>query len=159
MAIMEPLPPQERKLLIVDDEPNLRKLIMFDFSGRGYRVVPAADGEEAVRKARAERFDLVLCDIRMPGTDGLETLRRLKRLQPDLRVVMVTGYPSSETKAEAFQSGASAYLVKPYDLEHLASVLARVMAAGPDSGPPRQEALARVASWARLLLIPQQLRA
>jgi CheY-like chemotaxis protein len=121
-------PKDRRKLLIIDDEAGLRSLMRFDFTGRGYGITLAASGEEAIAKARAERFDLAFCDIRMPGIDGLETLRQLKRLQPDLQVVMVTGFPSLETAAQALSSGAADYMAKPYNLDHLAYVFDQVMA-------------------------------
>jgi DNA-binding NtrC family response regulator len=121
-------PEKSKKLLVIDDEPGLRDMIRFDFSERGYDVVTASCGEEAVTRACTEKFNLALCDIRMPGMSGMETLRKLKHLQPDMHVVMVTGYPSIESAVEMIKHGAAEYLTKPYDLNSLDCVCKRLLA-------------------------------
>jgi CheY-like chemotaxis protein len=124
---MEQTPRNRRKLLVVDDELGLRHLMRFDFNSRGYLVDTVSSGEAALEKAQTEKFDLSLCDFRMPGINGVETLRGLKRLQPDMGVVMVTGYPSPESAEEALRAGAADYVAKPYNLDYLAYVFDQVV--------------------------------
>lgn len=83
--------------------------------GEGYEVASAASGEAAIELARTRPFDLALCDIMMPGIDGLDTLRALKSLRPRTEVVMVTGYATLESAVEAMKLGAYDYMTKPFN--------------------------------------------
>lgn len=112
------------RILVVDDERGLRDMLTRGLSTWGHEVVAAADGLQAVGEAQRRRFDVVLCDMMMPGIGGKETMLRLKALQPGLPVVMATGYPNSESEREVLADGAYAYLAKPYDLNDIESVLA-----------------------------------
>jgi len=121
------LQPADRKVLIIDDEAGLRDMLAFGLSDRGYQVVPAAQGEEGVEKARRENFDLVVCDIMMPGKSGVEVLREIKEIQPDTEVIMATGYATLETAVESMKQGAFDYIPKPYGLDQLCSVFDRAI--------------------------------
>jgi len=106
-----------RKVLVVDDDPVVGKSFDRVLSGKGYAVITASDGREALSKLDAENYDLVFTDIKMPGMSGLEMAEQLKQRQPWLPVVIVTGYgsPDNETRAEA--AGVSAFLRKPLSPE------------------------------------------
>ncbi len=106
-----------RKVLVVDDDPVVGKSFDRVLSGKGYAVITASDGREALSKLEAESYDLVFTDIKMPGMSGLEMAEQLKQRQPWLPVVIVTGYgsPDNETRAEA--AGVSAFLRKPLSPE------------------------------------------
>ena len=102
-----------RKVLVVDDDPVVGKSFDRVLSGKGYAVITARDGEEALAKLGSESYDLVFADIRMPGMSGLEVAERLKASQPWLPVVIVTGYGSEANEARAKAAGVSDFLRKP----------------------------------------------
>ena len=104
------------KLLVVDDERSIRE--SFDLIlGQKYQLLLAASGEAALKYAADQKLDLVFLDVRMPGLDGLATLRRLKEIDPDLEVVMVTAVNDVQKAGEAIKFGARNYLIKPFDVQ------------------------------------------
>jgi two-component system response regulator (stage 0 sporulation protein F) len=114
----------EGHLLLVDDEPAVRELLHEYFAGQGYTVSTAPNGEMALAAVRAQRPDLVMLDIRMPGLDGVEVLRRLRRHDTTLPVVMVTANEDVELARELLGMGAFDYVAKPFDFSHLEQVVA-----------------------------------
>lgn len=102
-----------RKILVVDDDPVVGKSFDRVLSNKGYAVITAKDGEEALIKLAAEDYDLVYTDIRMPGMSGLEVAERVKAAHPWTPVVIITGYGSAENEARAETAGVSAFLHKP----------------------------------------------
>lgn len=105
------------KILIVDDEKNMRLTLADLLREEGYQVETAATGEEAVdRCTRDGGFDAVLLDVRMPGIDGVEAFRRIRRHQPGLRVLMMSAYTVDDLKRAALDEGAIAFLPKPLDV-------------------------------------------
>ena len=106
-----------RKILIVDDDPVVGKSFDRVLSGRGYVVVTASDGAEALRKIATESYDAVFTDIRMPGMDGIAVAEQIKSRQPWLPVVIVSGYATPENEARARAAGVSAVLHKPLSPE------------------------------------------
>ena len=115
------------KLLIVDDEKNLRALYQAELGDEGYEVIMASDGREALRFLESEKPDLVVLDIRMPGPDGLETMGRMLSQDNRLPVILNTAYSSYK---ESFLSwSADAYVVKSADLTELKTKIREVLAA------------------------------
>jgi CheY-like chemotaxis protein len=106
-----------KKILVVDDDPVVTKSFDRVLSNKGYAVITAANGEEALKKIAAEDYDLVYTDIKMPGMDGIEVASRIKSNQPWLPVVIVTGYGSDENVARAKAAGVSRVLHKPLSPE------------------------------------------
>jgi CheY-like chemotaxis protein len=106
-----------KKVLVVDDDPVVGRSFERVLSGKGYAVITARDGEEALRKLGAEAYDVVFTDIRMPGMSGLEVAERVKASQPWLPVVIVTGYGTEENEARAGAAGVSEFLRKPLSPE------------------------------------------
>lgn len=106
-----------RKVLVVDDDPVVGKSFDRVLSGKGYAVITARNGEEALTKLHNETYDLVFTDIKMPGMNGLEVAERLKETQPWLPVVIVTGYGTDENQARAKAAGVSGFLHKPLSPE------------------------------------------
>lgn len=98
-------------------------MLTHTFVRRGWKVRAVESGEKGVAAAREEDFDVVLCDVMMPGMDGIAVLEILKRERPLTEVVMATGYPSVETGTRADELGAYAYLAKPYDMRTLNDLL------------------------------------
>lgn len=107
------------RILIIDDEKAIRNALRDILQFEKYEVDEAADGAEGIRKAEESRFDLVLCDIKMPKTDGMDVLTRLQEIQPDLPVVMITGHGTIDTAVEALKKGAYDFISKPPDLNRL----------------------------------------
>ncbi|MBK6602527.1 MAG: response regulator [Betaproteobacteria bacterium] len=106
-----------RKILVVDDDPVVGKSFDRVLSGRGYAVVTASDGDEALRKIAAEEYDVVFTDIRMPGMDGIAVAEHIRDRQPWLPVVIVSGYATAANEARARAAGVSAVLHKPLSPE------------------------------------------
>jgi two-component system, OmpR family, KDP operon response regulator KdpE len=113
------------RILVVDDDPQIRRVMRVTLTGQGYEVDDAKTGEEALDKLRGERFDLVLLDMNMPGMGGLETCRAI-RSQSEIAIIMLTVRDSETDKIEALDAGADDYVTKPYNAPEL---LARIRAA------------------------------
>lgn len=107
------------RVLVVDDEQDAVELLQEFLVAKGYEVLAAYDGEEALRKVKEERPHLVLLDIRMPKMNGLEVLRRIREIDQEVGVIMVTAVNEEETGRQALQMGAFDYIVKPLDLKYL----------------------------------------
>jgi CheY-like chemotaxis protein len=102
-----------RKVLVVDDDPVVGKSFERVLSAKGYAVITAENGEQALNKLDSEQYDVVFTDIRMPGMDGLEVAERVKASQPWLPVVIVTGYGTQENEDRAEAAGVCGFLRKP----------------------------------------------
>jgi CheY-like chemotaxis protein len=106
-----------RKVLVVDDDPVVAKSFDRVLSGKGYAVITASSGQEALNKLEAEDYDVVFTDIKMPGMSGLEMAEQVKERRPWLPVVIVTGYGSPDNEARAEAAGVSGFLRKPLSPE------------------------------------------
>ena len=106
-----------RKVLVVDDDPAVRKSIDRVLTGKGYAVITAETGEEALRKLNEEKYDLVYTDIRMPGISGLEVAEQVKARKPWTPVVIITGYGTDAAQARAKAAGVSSFVHKPLSPE------------------------------------------
>jgi CheY-like chemotaxis protein len=106
-----------RKVLVVDDDPAVRKSIDRVLTNKGYAVITAQNGEEALRKLNEEKYDLVYTDIRMPGIDGLEVAEQVKARKPWTPVVIITGYGTDAAEARAKAAGVSSFVHKPLSPE------------------------------------------
>jgi CheY-like chemotaxis protein len=106
-----------RKVLVVDDDPAVRKSIDRVLSSKGYAVITAENGEEALRKLNEEKYDLVYTDIRMPGISGLEVAEQVKARKPWTPVVIITGYGTDAAQARAKAAGVSSFVHKPLSPE------------------------------------------
>ena len=107
------------KVLVVDDEPEAVELLVEFLSAKGYEVLTATNGEDAVRRVKEDRPHLVLLDVRMPKMDGMEALRRIREIDPEMGVIMVTAVNEEEVGRKALEEGAFDYIVKPLDLKYL----------------------------------------
>ena len=107
------------KLLLVDDEIGYVDVLSKRLSKRDIEVTVAHSGSEAIQKLRKQDFDLAVLDLKMEDMDGIEVLKIFKKIDPLMRVIMLTGHGSEEAAAEALSLGAFDYLTKPCDLEEL----------------------------------------
>jgi CheY-like chemotaxis protein len=109
----------KKRILIVDDDPDIRQVLSDRMSSWGYAVETANDGREALEALKKSGFDGMLLDMRMPEIDGTEVLRRTRESHPALSVVVVTATSVKESAAQAVAGGACAYLIKPFDAAQL----------------------------------------
>jgi len=114
-------------VLVVDDETGLRDVLAFGLPKRGFDVACAPDGETAVRLAKEKPFDLVVCDIMMPGMDGLSVLETIKKFSPTTEVIMATGFATLETAVESMKKGAYDYVTKPYTVNNLCAIMEKAL--------------------------------
>jgi DNA-binding NtrC family response regulator len=115
------------KILVVDDELFVRELLLEFLSSEGYEVSLADSGEKAVKLMQSEPADVVLVDLKMPGIDGIETLRQIKKTAPNTLSIVMTGYPTIDSSIEALRCGAYDYVVKPFKLNDLKSSIERAL--------------------------------
>jgi len=118
---------QRINLLIVEDEKSQRELLEGFLLRQGFSVFSVDGGGKALAEVRRVNFDLVLLDYKMPGMDGLQTLREMKKISPELAVVMMTAYGTIETAVQAMKEGAADYLTKPIDLDELLLLIEKVL--------------------------------
>jgi len=114
---------RKARILVVDDQEEVRRFFAMVLSPQGFEVTAAADGLEALARLERHRPDLIFLDLVMPGMDGIDTLRRIKERDPAAKVVIFTAYASVETARQAMALGASEYLAKPFDLGLLLRVI------------------------------------
>jgi two-component system KDP operon response regulator KdpE len=123
----EPAPAkQEGKLLVVDDDPSVRRTLHTTLYSLGFDIGEAGTGEEAIALCRIVRYEAVLLDINMPGKDGIETCRELRRLLPRIAILMLSVNDDHERKIEALEAGADDYVTKPF---HMRELTARIRSA------------------------------
>ncbi|MCL5038733.1 MAG: sigma-54 dependent transcriptional regulator [Firmicutes bacterium] len=120
----------ETRLLIADDEADFRGLLVQRYRRRGYKTVGASDGLAALQRLEETNFHLAIFDLKMPGLEGIELLRRSRELQPDLQVIILTGHGTVATAIEAMKLGAYDFLEKPCDLAELDLLLSRAAEKG-----------------------------
>ncbi|MBU8849067.1 MAG: response regulator [Desulfobacterales bacterium] len=107
------------RILIVDDEKDFVEMFSMRLEGQGEKVSTAYSGKEALKVLETKIIDVVILDIRMPGMDGIDTLKQIKNLYPIVEVIMLTGHGSTETAVEGMKLGAFDYLMKPADFEDI----------------------------------------
>ncbi len=117
---------RQLSILVVDDELAMRESITAWLQKAGYQVAAAASGEEALGLMERHLYELALVDVKMPGMDGLALLEQVRRLYPETMVIIITAYGSIESAVRAMKAGASDYLLKPFDPEHLMLLLEKV---------------------------------
>jgi len=107
------------KILIIDDDESIRKVLASILQDKGYEADTAKDGEEAIKKAKNNFYNLALIDIRLPDMEGIELLNKLKDSTPKMVKIILTGYPSLDNAIDAVNRGADGYLIKPVNVSVL----------------------------------------
>ena len=110
-------------ILAVDDEQNLLELLITVLGKRGFKVKTALNAIEALRLLDQESFQLALLDLKMGPVNGVQLLKEIKDRRPVIKVIMMTAYPTNETRTQASVNGASAYLTKPVDIQKLVDTI------------------------------------
>jgi two-component system response regulator AtoC len=119
---------ERTRILVVDDEEIVRESLGGWLEKDGYTVERCPEGTSALARIQAERWSILIVDLKMPGIDGLKVLEEAKKLQPDLAVVMMTAYATVDTAVAAMKAGAYDYLVKPFDPEELSLMMQKIVA-------------------------------
>lgn len=114
------------KIMICDDELGIRESLKLILE-KDYEIVEVTNGKECLQNLKENPVDLILMDIKMPKTSGLEILKQIKSIDPKIKVVMVTGYKSVETATEAIKAGASDYVVKPFSSKDILETVQKLL--------------------------------
>jgi len=128
------------RILVVDDEPQIRRVLRATLTSRGYEVVDARSGEEALAALRESRFNLVLLDINMPGIGGLETCREI-RASSEVAIIMLTVRDSEADKVAALDAGADDYVTKPFSTPELLARIRAALRRQPSAGEGAAESI------------------
>jgi DNA-binding response OmpR family regulator len=118
---------KENSVLIVDDEKNIRLTLSQALEALEVETDTATNGEEALAKLKEKGFGLILLDLKMPGMDGMEVLRRVREIRPDIRVIIITAYGTIESAVEAMKLGAVDFIQKPFSPDEIRGLVSRVM--------------------------------
>src|SRR6202041_3116198 len=119
--------PERKQVLIVDDEPNLRKILSAQLTRDGYDVLTAEDGERGLQLLGEHHIDLVITDLKMPKVDGMTLLKRALEEDPELPVVLITAHGPIDTAVEALKSGAFDFVTKPFDKDEVRQIVAKAL--------------------------------
>ena len=119
---------EKKSVLIVDDNINLTKTLSFILKRKGFIVTTAKDGMEAIKKVKENFYSLVFMDIKMPRMNGVEVFKRIKKIVPNIQVMMMTAYAVEDLVDDALKEGAKGILYKPLDLDNLVTLVKTVTA-------------------------------
>jgi len=111
------------KILVIDDEEIVGESLRKIFSGEDYEIETAYNGQEGIRKARSESFDLMIVDLKMPDISGLDVISAIKEEQPDAMIIMITGYSAVDSAVRALKTGAFDYIPKPFTPDEISAVV------------------------------------
>ena len=133
MSIIEQASSTKGKILIIDDEEEVREVLRLQLESANYNVIEASDGEEGVKMMKLGsnllQVGMIICDIRMPKVNGIEAIDYLKRNAPSIPIIVLTGYPDSELAVSLMKKGVKDYMVKPVEKEKLLAKVAEILAA------------------------------
>jgi nitrogen regulation protein NR(I) len=119
--------PERKQVLIVDDEPNLRKILSAQLSRDGYDVLTAEDGEQGLQLLREHHIDLIVTDLKMPKVDGMTLLKKALEEEPELPIVLITAHGTIDTAVEALKSGAFDFVTKPFDKDEVRQIVSKAL--------------------------------
>ncbi|MBI3924173.1 MAG: response regulator [Armatimonadetes bacterium] len=140
-----------QSVLILEDDVNMQELLVETLEDHGYFSQGAGSADEAIQLARKFNFDLVVSDVRMAGTDGIDALAAIKRIRPDIRAIVITGYASLEAPARAMKVHVDDYIYKPFRLPDFLAAVRRVFQSGEER-QGYQQLFSRVFSGSKKLL-------
>jgi DNA-binding NtrC family response regulator len=115
------------RILVVEDDSEMRSLLTDELSDEGYEVIQAEDGAEAALRVARESFDLVITDMRMPKIGGLALLPVVKEACPDVPVIVITAFADGPTRIEAYEKGAFSYMSKPFKIQDLKDAVSKAL--------------------------------
>jgi len=115
------------QILVVDDEPGMREFLKIMLEKMGFQAQATESGEEAIKRIEQARFDLVLCDLKLPKLSGMEVLRKSKELNPEVPVIIITAFGSADSAVEAMKLGAYDYITKPFKVDEIQFVIQKAL--------------------------------
>lgn len=130
------------KILLVDDNAKLRRVLHITLHSLGFEVAESPNGEEALREAKIQKFDVALLDVNMPGMGGIEACRELRRTFPRLQIVMLTVRDSEQDKVQGLDAGADDYVTKPFLIGELMASIRMAIGRSTAGVTETQEAVA-----------------
>ncbi len=112
----------KKTILVADDSPSIRKFISFALSMRGYQIIPASDGMEALEKLPSEKINLIITDLNMPNVDGFELIKSIRSNDEfrEIPIIILSSLSGNEEIEKGMQCGANSYLIKPFDPNRIA---------------------------------------
>ncbi len=132
MSLIEKASGTKGKILVIDDEAEVREVLKLHLESANYNVIEACDGEEAIKMMKMGsnllQVGMILCDIRMPKVNGIEAIDYLKQNAPSIPIVVVTGYPDSDLAVSLLKKGVRDYMVKPVEKEKLLAKVSEILA-------------------------------
>ncbi|MFQ6618273.1 MAG: response regulator [Fidelibacterota bacterium] len=117
---------EQKKILIIDDEEDIRKTLSLFLERRGYGVIEAGDVIDTIKYMNKETPQIIFLDIKLPGLDGIEILKMIKHYDQDIPVIMMSGYATEDMAKESLQLGAFDYVRKPFNMDRIDSILSMV---------------------------------
>jgi len=124
------------KVLIIDDESDVREVLRFHLSESNYQIIEAENGQEGIELLKSEdnlsNVGVILCDIRMPKVNGIECIQYIRQEAPGIPIVVVTGFPDTQMAVNLMNEGVKDYLVKPVEKEKLVATVDKLVAAGKE---------------------------
>ena len=110
---------EHARILVVDDDESIRTVLATVLEEKGYTVDTAGSGNEGIEKTKTSFYNLALVDIRLPDMEGTQVLAKMKETAPEIRKIIITGYPSVQNAVDALNKGAHAYIMKPFDMDNV----------------------------------------
>jgi DNA-binding NtrC family response regulator len=107
------------RILVVDDDESIRTVLTAVLQEKGYAVDTAGSGNEGIEKTKTSFYNLALVDIRLPDMEGTQVLAKMNETAPEIRKIILTGYPSVQNAVDALNKGAHAYIMKPFDMDNV----------------------------------------
>ena len=126
IAVIEELLHEKTLILVVDDQFGDRETLKVILKDKGYRVATAQNGVEAIKMVKSRHYDIIFLDVRLPGIDGVETFERVKEIDPEATVIMMTGYTEEDLLEKAVSEGAYTCIYKPFDMEKVVGLVERI---------------------------------
>lgn len=133
---------KKESILIVDDDPSIRKVLAAILEEKGYKVDTAETGKQAIQKSKAKFFNLALLDVRLPDMEGTELLTQMRQTTPPMIRIMVTGYPSLQNAVEALNKGANAFIIKPLNIDQALMIIEKLLEKQRESMTMTQDKIA-----------------
>jgi DNA-binding NtrC family response regulator len=113
----------DARILVVDDDENIRKVLMAILEDKGYNIEAVGTAREAIKRTEKRFYNLALIDIRLPDMEGIDLLTKIRDTTPRMRKIIITGYPTLQNAVDAVNKGADAYIMKPFDVEKVLSTI------------------------------------